>query len=105
MRAHCHWLLASSFTPINCGPAYFGRDVSCRPAISQCGWLICDLSGSLNRWSFRVSQVCQDATRGLSDLLKSFSSAVFHDRNETTGPRAWRAEKLSLSSRNWGAKL
>ncbi len=101
----CHWPQASSFSPgIVCGPAY-GRDIIDRPA-RPCGFArICNLSGSLNRWSFRVSQVCQDATRDLSKLFRSFSSAVFHDRNETTGPRAWRAEKLSLSSINWGVRL
>jgi len=41
---------------------------------------------------------------GFSKCLRSFASAVFHDRNQTTGSRAWRAEKLSLSSRKWGVR-
>lgn len=66
----CHWPQASSFTPgIVCGPAY-GRDFIDRPA-RPCGFgRICNLSGSLNRWSSRVSQVLQDATRDLSKLFE-----------------------------------
>lgn len=61
----------------NCGPAY-GRDFIDRPA-RPCGFgRICNLSGSLNRWSSRVSQVLQDATRDLSKLFRSFRSAVRH---------------------------
>src|SRR5690606_8960216 len=50
--------------------------------------------------SLRV-QPAKQSRGGFSKCFRSFSCAVFHDRNTNTGPRAWRAEKLSLSSRNW----
>ena len=48
--------------------------------------------------------VRQDTACQGSNPVRSFSCAVFHDRNTTTGLRAWRAEKPSLSSRNWGMR-
>jgi hypothetical protein len=53
--------------------------------------------------SLRV-QPAKQSRGGFSKCLRSFSCAVFHDRNTTTGLRAWRAEKPSLSSRNWGMR-
>lgn len=53
--------------------------------------------------SLRV-QPTKQSRGGFSKCLRSFSCAVFHDRNTTTGLRAWRAEKPSLSSRNWGMR-
>lgn len=53
--------------------------------------------------SLRV-QPAKQSRGGFSECLWSFSCAVFHDRNTTTGLRAWRAEKPSLSSRNWGMR-
>ena len=53
--------------------------------------------------SLRV-QPAKHSRGGFSKCLRSFSCAVFHDRNTTTGLRAWRAEKPSLSSRNWGER-
>lgn len=48
--------------------------------------------------------VRQDTACQGPNPVRSFSCAVFHDRNTTTGLRAWRAEKPSLSSRNWGER-
>jgi hypothetical protein len=48
--------------------------------------------------------VRQDTACQGSNPVRSFSCAVFHDRNTTTGLRAWRAEKPSLLSRNWGRR-
>lgn len=53
--------------------------------------------------SLRV-QPAKQSRGGFSKCLRSFACAVFHDRNTTTGLRAWRAEKPSLSSRNWGMR-
>lgn len=57
-------------------------------------------SGSLSS----LVKCFQQPTSGFSKCLRSFACAVFHDRNTTTGLRAWRAEKPSLSSRNWGMR-
>lgn len=48
--------------------------------------------------------VRQDTACQGPNPVRSFSCAVFHDRNTTTGLRAWRAEKPSISSRNWGMR-
>lgn len=70
-----------SFQCVNgCGPAS-GRDTACRPAVSRYGRLICNRFGPLARGLFRASNAFQGSARGLSDLFRSFLSAVRHERN------------------------
>lgn len=75
--------------PISGGPVPCGVALD-RPARPSGLGRICNLSGSLNRWSFRTSEVLQDATRDASDLLKSFRVPI-HESKHGSGanPKSW----------------